>query len=211
MSDVIDSYSFSKYLLTAKIGHICLFVPQVKQCSVSEPKDFILINSVSIRKWYSYFAKFVFESSTKILDLVIVDIDNECEYLFSILETAKLKIEKKGNLNCTFYFSKKQICDMLVGLSHLYITSLALPDVYQYAFTLIIKYFETLDSVNNWENTVNVIKNFSFNEFNELYENICKENNFKISSLNVYCVLHKYQNDFVVLYKMRMSLKIFNL
>lgn len=203
--EVLDSFAFSSYLITAKVGQLIVYRPKINMCLLSEPSEFLLLHLTNINTWYKYFSKFIFKTLDNMPS--IEDQSNESTYYFS-QENLQLKIDKKGNLPATFLFSKFELADLLVGVSHLYVVSVSLPISYQLSFTLMLNYFENLDTPNNYEKVCDKLKEFTPSLFISLFENITKDNKFQFTGSNIYCALQKYQTHYLTLYKMRMCKKI---
>lgn len=205
MSEILDSYAFSSYLITAKVGQMFVYKPKINKCCMDCSNEFILINSTNVNEWHKALLTFLF--STFETEPSIEDQSNECTYVFSQVDV-KLSIKKQGFQSVTFTFAKFEVADLVVGLSHMYIQSLALALPFQIAYTFFINYFEQYDSPKKYTETFKLMKEFSKESTIKLFTDICNDHKLQIAPETLFCSFQKYQYDFCVVYKMRMCKKV---
>lgn len=233
MSDVLDSFVFSNFIVEAHPGKIKIYKPKVELCALCDGDAFIFINSNSIKEWFQCMRSFLFEeeklnnltaeksknvisekskNSTvekrqcKKSEELIADVYNECQYYIRLSE--KFEIEKKGFKPCKFMFSTHELSELIVAMSHMYISSLCLPSVVQLSFVMLMSYFESYAPIDDFEKTVEYIRKCNSEFYIKHFDTLSNEHNLRVSGCTIYSCLHKFEKHFVTLYRMRICTKI---
>lgn len=218
----LDTFVFSKYILEAHPGKLKLYQPKVFMCSLSDVDGFIFINSESIKDWFKSLRTCLYNAQIELVskntsavvqeksknlscksEELISDVYSENEYIIRIVDNLHV-IEKKGFKPCIFKFNSVELSDLIVGISHMYISTLCLPSVIQLAFVLLMNYFESYAIVEDFKKTVEHIRNDCNAEFYiKHFDAICEDHDLPVSGISIYSSLQKFEKYFVTLFKMR--------
>lgn len=203
---------FSNYLVESEVNCVNIYETKIENCSIKKQNK-IKINSCSLDIWFVTISKFLkhqnLDSSSEIS---IVDQFDENEYIFTsqLDETSKkkLKITKKGFQSCCFLFSNFECAHMLVAVSYVYVSSIALPDLLSVSFVMILDYFHSLNEAKNWHLTKKFLQDFDDLQFINLCKDVSNKLNNEISGYHIYSSLSKYWKMFEILFKCRNAVNI---
>lgn len=213
----LDCHIFNDKICVAEAGLFKIGKWSIRNHQVEVDENFyFIIRSANVKKWNNYFVDYLFEGEGEaplsrkedvtVSNVVVKDDFDDSETILK-LEKTFLRIENKSK-NCTLNFNKVEICELMFGISHIYMSSLGLPPDHALCFSEMLSYFASFP-VKEWEETKNKIKKMSISEYIELFEKIISNINLiNVNSRQIYVSLKRFEQFFGVLFFFRIAKKV---
>jgi hypothetical protein len=197
----LDCHIFSDKLCSSGPGYFSVGYWKIEndKIMIDESRCFT-IRSSSLKAWYNVFSEFVFETTAQQCTNGFIDKFNSSNVQCKV-ESNVLLVENQS-VKCIVSFTKAEACELLFGLSHLYVSTLGLPNSVAICLSEVVAYFASFPA-KDFQQTKQAIKTMELDDLTQLLETIISKWNIKKNALEVQLALSRFTPLYSALTLMR--------